>query len=475
MSALPQAWSDLHGVAALRRRIVGVDACVPLADGRLVPYANLDNAASTPVLREVLDAVNDFMPWYSSVHRGAGYKSRLATQAFEDARAAVAAFVGASEAEHVVIFGKNTTEAINKLAHRLAWRDGDVVLVSTLDHHSNDLPWRARARVVHVGADAHGALDEEDFDRALARHAPHVRLVAVTGASNVTGQMPRIHQLAEWAHAAGARILVDAAQLAPHRAIDMRPLADPGHIDYLALSAHKMYAPFGTGALVGRRDTFEQGVPDHPGGGTVAHVGLGGLDSVAWAAAPDRDEAGSPNVVGAVALAAALRTLARIGMDGIAAHEARLVAHALRGLAAIDGVQVFGDPDPRRAATRTGVIPFAVAGLPHELVAAVLSAEHGIGVRNGCFCAHPYLAHLLRLSSADVGEARRALAAGRKAGVPGLVRISFGLYNDLGEVDRLLAALRGMVRGDFRRDYVQDEASGEFTLPGLPEPRFASA
>ncbi len=447
----------LHDLA---QRVVGRDTPVTLADGRCVPYLNLDNAASTPALSEVLDAVVRFMPWYSSVHRGAGQKSRHATAAYEDARDVVARFVGASMDEHMVIFGRNTTEAINVLAARVGLAHDDVVLVSTLEHHSNDLPWRARARVARIGADAQGRLDEDHFESLLRAHAGRVKLVAVTGASNVTGHMPRIHHLAERAHAAGARIFVDAAQLAPHRAIHMRPLTDPAHIDYLALSAHKMYAPFGCGALVARRDGLDNAAPLLAGGGTVRYVGAASVD---WADAPDRDEAGSPNVVGAVALAAAIRALSRVGMSVVAAHEAELVATTLRGMDEIDGLRVFGDRDPTRARERTGVIPFAVDGLPHALVAAILAAEHGIGTRNGCFCAQPYLAHLLGATPHDAHVARERLLAGDLEHVPGLVRVSFGLYNDEHDVDRLLHALRAITRGQHRLDYRYDPAHGDYT------------
>jgi selenocysteine lyase/cysteine desulfurase len=391
----------------------------------------------------VLDAVTDFMPWYSSVHRGAGYKSVVSTDRYERARTTVARFVGADLREHVVIFGRNTTEAINKLSYRLALERSEIVLISQLEHHSNDLPWRARARVLRIRADAQGALDEEHAARLLREHAGCVRLLAVTGGSNVTGHVPDIHRLATLAHAAGARILVDAAQLAPHRRIDMGAIDDPGHIDYLALSGHKMYAPFGAGALIGRRDTFEQGEPEMRGGGTIRFVST---DEVAWAAAPERDEAGTPNVVGAIALAAAVDALERIGMDAIAAHEATLTAHALRGLVAVPGLRIYGDGDPRGAAQRLGVIPFEIAGVPHDEVAARLAAEHAIGVRNGCFCAHPYLAHLLRLGDTDRQAVQRRLAVDDHHDTPGLVRISFGAGSTLDDVDALIAALQAIVR-----------------------------
>jgi selenocysteine lyase/cysteine desulfurase len=456
-----------------RDRIVGVDESVPVLGGGRQPCLSLDNAASTPALKEVMDAVNGFMPWYASVHRGAGHKSQRSTQAYDDARDTVARFVGASLDEHTVIFGKNCTEAINKLSYRLPLGPDDVVLVSLLEHHSNDLPWRARARVVHIGADAQGRLDEVHFEHLLRTHAGRVRLVALTGGSNVTGHMPDVHGLAAKAHAAGAQILVDAAQLAPHRAIDMRSLGDPGHLDYLALSAHKLYAPFGTGALIGRRDTFEHGEPEHRGGGTIEFVST---DRVTWAAAPARDEAGSPNVVGAIALAAAVRALQGIGMAAIAAHEAELTAHALHRLSEVNGLRIYGDARPEGAARRLGVIPFNLITRSHFLVAAVLSAEHGIGVRNGCFCAHPYLMHLLGLTPTAVQSLREQIAQGDRRGMPGMVRVSFGLFNTTDDVDRLVDALQQIARGRMHGRYVQDRTSGECRLDGAgTEPGPAAA
>jgi selenocysteine lyase/cysteine desulfurase len=470
--------SAAEGVAcgaagALRGSVVGVDEEVLLRDGRGLPYANLDNAASTPPLREVMDAVQRFLPWYASVHRGSGTKSRFSTHAYDEAHATALRFVGADPREHVAIFGKNSTEALNKLSYRLALRADDVVIASALEHHSNDLPWRARCRVLRIACDARGRLDEDHARHLLRRHAGRVRLLAVTGGSNVTGHLPAIHSLATLAHAAGAQIAVDAAQLAPHRRIDMRPLADPAHLDYLALSGHKLYAPFGSGALIGRRDTFAAGEPELKGGGTVRAVSP---EHVVWADAPDRDEAGSPNVVGAVAMAAAMRALEAIGFDRLARHEAALTERLLRGLAAIDGVQVHGETDPACAKERLGVVPFALRGVPHGLVAAILSAEHGIGVRNGCFCAHPYLAQLLGLSDDEARQVQARLAADDRRDVPGLVRVSFGLYNTAQEVDRLLLALRAIVRGEHARDYRLGAATGDWSVPeGLPPPAHACA
>ena len=455
---------NLHtGFLPLRDRIVGIDQRVPILDGTMQPYVNLDNAASTPVLRDVLETVNQFMNWYSSVHRGSGFKSRVATQAYEDARAIVARFVGANPREHVVIFGKNTSEAINKLSYRLPFGPEDIVLVSEIEHHSNDLPWRARARVVHIGIDALGRLDTAHFDELLKKYKDRVRLVAISGASNVTGFMPDIHSLAIKAHAAGAQILVDCAQLAPHRSVDMGMLADPAHLDYVTISAHKMYAPFGTGALIARRDTFEHGEPEYCGGGTIDFVSL---DSVTWADAPDRDEAGTPNVVGAVALAASIKALNGIGMDRIAAHEAELTSYALERMSHISGLHIYGDADPKRAPQRLGVIAFNLSQQPHALVAAILGTEFGIGVRNGCFCAHPYLIRLLGLDHDEVQMVRSKMAAGDRSAMPGMVRASFGMYNTIADVDALVHALEKISSGDFYGDYYQDHARGEYSADG---------
>jgi selenocysteine lyase/cysteine desulfurase len=452
---------DIHNV---RQAIVGIDVQSPLLDGTHRTYVNFDNAASTPALRPVFDTVNDFLTWYSSVHRGTGFKSQICTLAYEEAHDIVCEFLGADPATHTVICGKNATEALNKLAHRLPLVAGDVILTTLMEHHSNDLPWRAVAQVEHVDVDGNGALDEAHLDHLLQKHAEHVRLVAITGASNVTGYVNSVHHVAEKAHAAGAEILVDAAQLAPHRAIDMRPDDDPGHIDYLALSAHKMYAPYGTGVLVGRRDTFLQGQSDLVGGGTVDIVTL---DEVEWTGLPDKEEAGSPNVIGAIALGKTMLCLQEIGMDAIAQHEAELTAYLLKKLARVKSVRVYGIADPARAAEKVGVVPFSVDGMSHYLVAAILSAEGGIGVRNGCFCAHPYLLRLMQVAPEQARVYQREIRCGIKAHTPGLVRVSFGCYNDESEVDWFIEMLERIVRGEYAGRYVQDPANGAFWPEGF--------
>lgn len=438
----------------LRRHVVGIGERVPTLSGRLVRYLNLDNAATTPAMHVAIAAVSESLPHYGSVHRGSGYNARCSTAAYEQARATIAGFVGADADRDTVVFTKNTTEAINMLARSMPVDDGDVVLTTALEHHSNDLPWRARQPTYHVGARPDGSLDLDDLDRKLSTFHGRIALLAVSGASNVTGVAPPIHEIARRVHRAGGRLLVDAAQLAAHRPIDMRAHDDPAHLDFVALSAHKLYAPFGSGALVGARAGFGP-VPDSRGGGTVDAVTL---DEVVWTGLPHRQEAGTPNLAGAVSFAAAVSQLGRLGWDSLIAHERRLHERLLAGLARVPAVTVFGPNDP---STTIAVVPFSVDGIAPGLVAAILGYEHGIGVRSGCFCAQPYMAHLLGW---DGPTAQRWVERARRGDLtdhPGLVRVSLGFYNDASDVDRLLDAIERIVAGDVEATYRPDE-HGEY-------------
>ena len=449
---------------------IGVNEEVPTVSGKHLRYINLDNAASTPPLISVQKAVNNFMNYYSSVHRGSGFKSQLSTHLYEDARQRTMRFVGADPQSHTCIFGKNTTEAINKLAHRFPFTaQRNVVVTSGMEHHSNDLPWRSVAQVVHVQLTPDGRLDEEDFDRQIELHSDHIALVAITGASNVTGYLNPIHLLARKTHAVGAQILADCAQLAPHRKVNMLSVDDPSHLDFVSISAHKLYAPFGTGALIGLKSAFDQGEPDQTGGGTVEIVTL---DDVVWADLPDREEAGSPNTIGAVALAAAIHQLEQIGLGEIASHETELTAYTLEKFSRLPTVKVYGDPNPDHAGERLGVIPFHVEGHSHFLVAAILGYEYGIGVRSGCFCAHPYILHLLGLSPKQAYEVRQRMLAGDKSEMPGMVRISYGLYNTKADVDELIEALSCITGGKYLGNYTQIRATGEY-IPANWNPDFS--
>lgn len=449
---------------ALRRDVVGLDQPVPLFDGSSRPCVFLDNAASTPALGAVQRKVDELLRWYSSVHRGASFKSLLSTEAYEQARRIVAAFVGADPQSDVVIFGKNTTEAVNKLAYRLPLTGDDVVITTVMEHHSNDLPWRNRAHVVYLALRGDHSLDLDDLARKLQKYAGRVRLVATTGASNVSGYTPPIYDMAGLAHEHGAWIFVDCAQLAPHRAVRMGAVGSAQRLDFVALSAHKMYAPYGTGALIGLREVFARGAPEYRGGGTIDLVTL---DEVRWAHPPERDEAGSPNLLGAVALAAGMRRLSEVGMEAIAGHEKALTAYTLRRLQELPQITVYGSADPQRLDDRLGVISFNVQGMHHGKVAAILGFEGGIAVRHGCFCAHPFVVQLLGLDEAAQEAFRAEIEEGDRREMPGLVRVSFGCYNNREDVDHLLHHLQRICDGAYDGDYVVDPASGTYLPRGF--------
>jgi len=417
--------------------VVGAGLEVPLVTGGCVRYANLDYAASAPALRAVADRVTELLPLYSSVHRGAGYASAVCTRAYEAARAAVASFTGARP-DDAVVFTRNTTDALNLLASAVP---GSVVHLD-IEHHANLLPWAARgARVVGARPTLTETLQAVRDELARTPAA----LLAVTGASNVTGECLPLAELAGLAHAHGARIAVDGAQLVPHRRVD---LAASG-LDYLAFSGHKIYAPFGAGVLVGRGDWLDAAPPYLAGGGAVRQVRL---DATDWAASPARHEGGTPNVVGAVALAAACRFVDSLPAGAVEEHERFLTDRLVRGLAAVDGVRTLrlwagsGSPD------RIGVVAFTVDGWQAQHVAQYLSAEHGIGVRDGRFCAHPLLARLIPAGPGSDGAA---------------VRASLGLGSRTADVDRLVDAL-GALRAHGPSWVYAGAADG---YAPLPDPR----
>jgi selenocysteine lyase/cysteine desulfurase len=431
VSAEPSA--DVTGPGPLAG-VVGSDLGVPLVTGGSVRYVNLDYAASSPALRAVADRITELLPLYSSVHRGAGYASAVCTSAYEGARTALASFTGARQ-DDVVIFTRNTTDALNLLATAVP---GPVVHLD-IEHHANLLPWQAHgartggARAVGVRETLAETLEAVRDELARTPAA----LLAVTGASNVTGECLPLAELADLAHAYGARIAVDGAQLVPHRRVD---LAASG-IDYLAFSGHKIYAPFGAGVLVGRSDWLDAAPPYLAGGGAVRQVRL---DATDWAAAPARHEGGTPNVIGAVALAAACRFVDSLSAGAIEAHEGFLADRLASGLAAVDGVRTLrlwpGEVD------RIGVVTFTVDGWPAQHVAQYLSAEHGIGVRDGRFCAHPLLARLTPDGAA--------------------VRASLGLGSRADDVDRLVGAL-GALRAHGPSWAYAGAADGYVPVPDL--------
>lgn len=377
------------------------------------PLVYLDNAATTQKPASVLEAMDRFYREdNANVHRGIHELSTRATDAYEAARRTVAGFFGIADPAEL-IWTRGTTEAINLVAW--SWgaslREGDEIVLSVLEHHSNLVPWqilaqRTGARLRFIDIDAEGRLNLSMLDELLTART---RLVAVGHVSNALGTINPIPEIADRAHAAGALLLVDGAQSAPHLTVRVEELG----CDLYAFSGHKMCGPMGTGGLWGRRALLEEMTPFHGGGDMIDHVDL---ERSTWAALPHKFEAGTPNVAGAVGLAAAADYLESVGRDAIHAHEVDLLAYAAERMAEVPDLVVHGPRDPRE---RAGVASFTLADVhPHDL-ATILDAE-GIAIRAGHHCAQPLM---------------------RRMGVPATARASFYLYNTREDVDRLVAGL----------------------------------
>ncbi|KAB3541004.1 aminotransferase class V-fold PLP-dependent enzyme [Alkaliphilus pronyensis] len=418
-----------------RSLVCGVNTKIPINSGEYVTAINFDNAATTPPFNYVLQEIVRFAPWYSSIHRGTGYKSQLSSSIYEASRKVVANFVNANLSSSTVIYVKNTTEAINKVARHLAGSPDDVIISSSMEHHSNDLPYRSKFKVEYISLDNKGRLDIKDLSNRLSKHKGRVKLVAITGASNVTGLINPVNSIAALCHKHNSKILVDGAQLIPHHPFDMSPKDPIEHIDFLVFSSHKMYAPFGIGVLVAPKEVFTN-PSDQVGGGTVDLVTH---DYVKWAELPNREEAGTPNLIGVVALTSAINMLSYVGLSKISAHELSLCEYAFNELNRIDGISLYGDTD---IVDRVAIIPFNIDGIPHDITAKILSYEGGIAVRNGCFCAQPYIQKLLKISERDIEDRIKNPALPH----PGVVRLSFGLYNTHNEVAYLIKLLKKIIK-----------------------------
>jgi cysteine desulfurase/selenocysteine lyase len=378
------------------------------------PLVYLDNAATTQKPRAVTDAIAAYYARdNANVHRGLHELASRATDAYEGARERVARFFGIANAAEL-IWTRGTTEAINLVAY--AWgldhlRAGDEVLLTVLEHHSNIVPWqilagRTGAKLRFIDIDEQGRLDLAMLDDVLTERT---KLVSLGHVSNALGTVNPVREVAERAHAVGALVLVDGAQSAPHLPVDLPALG----CDLYAFSGHKMCGPTGMGGLWGRREVLETFAPFHGGGDMIETVEL---ERSTYAPLPNRLEAGTPHIAGAVGLAAACGYLAGIGREAIQAHERRLMAYALERMAEIPGLTVYG---PKSVEERSGVVSFTLGDVhPHDL-ATILDGE-GIAIRAGHHCAQPLM---------------------RRLGVGSTARASFYLYNTTGDVDRLMDGL----------------------------------
>lgn len=410
----------------------GIDVPVKLADGSFKVPINFDNGATTPPFKYVCETIEEKIGMYGAVHR-AGQKSIYSTESYEESKQKVLNFFGLKpEDGYCVIYTKNTTEGLNLLAHELCQREGTKVLSTRMEHHANDLPWRKMAKLFYIEVDENGLLRLDELEEKLKNAAGSIQYVTLTGASNVTGYINPIHAVAQIVHQYGAKLIVDAAQLVAHYPIKIKGTRADENIDFLVFSAHKIYAPFGVGVVIAKKEYINKSWPYVQGGGAVAAVFD---DDVYFKDSPDKEEAGTPNYLGVIALSAALDMMTSVGMNQIVRHEQKLKNRMLAGLRGIPKVTLYGDPLYK---ARLGVISFNIEGMHHSLVNQLLAERGGIAVRNGCFCAQPYVARLLGVSDRE----RYEMMQQPQRPEPGMVRASLGLYNTEDEIDDFLEMIQ---------------------------------
>ncbi|MBU3914092.1 aminotransferase class V-fold PLP-dependent enzyme [bacterium] len=414
--------SGLELLAVLRMRIVGRGLLVPTTGGEK-SYINFDNSASTPTFFPIWDAVRKI--WKQP--------EKTRTDIVREVKRILSGFLGASMETYETVFTCNATEALNIAAEMLQTEDDDgsdlVILNTLLEHNSNELPWRyiPGASLIRFPVDDEGFVNPDELENILRQYnqefvfgKKRIRLIAISGASNVLGSINDIKEISKIAHKYKTRVLVDAAQLVAHRRIDM----EKWDIDYLTFAGHKVYAPFGSGALIVKKELISFNASD--------------LKRV--------KDSGEENVIGIAALGKAIVLLQRVGMDVIESREKKLIRRLLKGLSGLQTIDIFGinDPDSKRFQQKGGVVSFSFKGVPHNLAAKELADYEGIGVRHGCFCAHLLVKHLLKIHPLRAFSADVSLTLMPKFTsviLPGLVRVSFGLENEESEIDRLIKGL----------------------------------
>jgi len=443
----------LEYLKKIQSDFIGLNTLYTRADGKKTKRTYLDSTASTLMMKAAYNAMESLFDHYANTHSLLHFSAKTATLNYKWAHDRILSFVNADPEKYACFFtGSGATAGINRLARvfRDYNRERDVVLVSLMEHHSNDLPHRKHAgKVVHIPLDNHqgqpGCINMNILEEELEKYKDRINYIAMTGVSNVTGIINPVYEIAELAHKNGALILVDGAQMAAHLPIKMSGHSNPlRDIDALVFSGHKTYVPGSPGAVICRKDILSSMEPEEVGGGMVDQVHV--TRYTVTDTFPDREEAGTPNISGAIGLAAAIDVLDKIGMDIIFDEETELINNALEKMKQIDGVVIYGETNCE-VCPRAASISFNVRGMDHGLVAAILNDYHNIAVRNECFCAHPYVKEMiieeLEYSREQIEEIEIDAMFKVKAG---MVRASFGIYSTENDIDALVKALKDIVK-----------------------------
>lgn len=407
----------------------GIEDEIQLPNGNFTTPINFDNGATTPPLKSVTKVICDNIKNYGPIARGVGYKGEYCTKMFNDSKDSILSFFGVSECnDYTVVYTKSDTEALNLLAGTLIKNKEDMILTTRMEHHANDLPFRKYGTMVYVDVDDLGRINIDHIEEILIKHNGKIKVVTITGASNVTGYITPVHEIAKIVHKYNAIIIVDGAQLIAHKEINLMGRSSEESIDFITFSAHKAYAPFGSGAIVGKKEYLNNPDPFLTGGGCVSGV----FDErVMYSSLPEKFEAGTQNFFGVIAMAQALNDLKEVGFDNIEEHEATLKNYLINNMKNINNVILYGDT--KNTDDRLGVITFNVENRDYEDLAFKMATEKGISLRVGKFCAHPYVYRLLGVKDYDAYKDITSCDH-----YFGMVRASLGLYNTKEEADIFL-------------------------------------
>jgi len=466
---------------------------VKLLNGKLVTYANLDNAATTTPFLKVKEEIIKELIEYGSVHRGSGDKSKISTEKYEKTRETVKKFVNA-KSNHYAIFTPNTTVGMNQLAYFFAHIKGKI-LVSDIEHSSSYLPWifqegrheinervtltealecktehlnkkimeKGKNKLITYKTKPDFSFDLEDIEKIFKEHEyiggeERIKLLVVTGASNVTGYKPPLKELSKIAHKYGAMVIVDACQLLQHEKIDMQEQ----EVDFVVFSGHKMYAPFGSGAIVGDKKILDAFWPYQMGGGNFPYITKN--KEVLRYKNEQAHDPGTPNYAGARALHHAIENLQEIGLNNIAEHEHILTNYTYNELKKIENVELHVPKNKEETFNRS-LITFNIKDIPPILVAEILNLEHGIGTRAGSYCVYEFSRKINATTHDEDRKITEEVKNGITANIPGSVRASFGMYNTIEDVNRLVLAIKEITEKGFehyKQKYNMDEKTGEW-------------
>ena len=447
----------------IKSDFIGLDTEYSMVNGNKSKRIYLDTTASSLMMGVASRSSNEFLKHYSNTHSLLHFSAKVSTKTYNWIHKRILDFVHADPDDFTCFFmGSGVTAGMNRMAKtfKRLRPERDMVLVSIMEHHSNDLPHRKHGgKVVHIPVnDNMGGMDLATIEKYLKQFQDRINYISVTGLSNVTGIINPINEIAKLAHQYGVYIIVDAAQMAAHVPIYMSGFDDEDmEIDALLFSGHKTYAPGSPGVIIARKSFMEAIEPEEVGGGMVDKVFPDNY--FVSKKFPDREEAGTPNILGAITLGSAVHVLDSIGMDVILDKDISLVNYTMDKMLKVDDVYIYGDTDTAKC-PRAGTISFNIKGMDHGLVAAILNDYYNIAVRNECFCAHPYVEKMLHVSHKNELDALDCIDNNLVWKVEpwmGMIRASFGLYSTKADIDALMNAVKEIIKD-------KENFSNQYTL-----------